>query len=121
MNILLVDDSRAMRMIVRRALRDAGFGEHTITEAEDGSKALSAIKANAPDVVMADWNMPNMSGIELLETLNAQGIETTFGFVTTEKSTAARERATDAGANFMISAPFTAEAFRTALEPILRP
>ncbi|MFT5173908.1 MAG: two-component system chemotaxis response regulator CheY [Gammaproteobacteria bacterium] len=120
MNILVVDDSRAMRMIVKKTLRDAGFGGHDITEAEDGVKALAAIKADPPDVVMSDWNMPNMNGIELLEALNEEGIKTRFGFVTTESTAEMRKRAVDAGAKFMIAKPFTAESFQSALQPVLQ-
>ena len=118
MKILVVDDSRAMRMIVKKTLREAGFGGHDIEEAEDGAKALDAIKAETPDVVMSDWNMPNMNGIELLEAVNAEGIRTKFGFVTTESTTEMRKRATDAGAKFMIAKPFTPESFQKALEPV---
>jgi two-component system chemotaxis response regulator CheY len=119
MNILVVDDSRVMRLIVKKTLREAGFGGHDVSEAEDGAQALDAIRASSPDLVMCDWNMPNMTGIELLEALKAEGIETNFGFVTTESTAEMRGRATEAGANFMIVKPFTPEAFQQALEPVL--
>ena len=73
MNILVVHDSRAMRMIVKSTLRAAGFGNHTVTEAVDGATEFEAIKIEAPDVVMWDWSTPKMNGIELLEALNAEG------------------------------------------------
>ncbi|MEY4376668.1 MAG: hypothetical protein RJB26_1218 [Pseudomonadota bacterium] len=115
MKIMIVDDSVAMRMIVKKTLRQAGFEGHEIAEAEDGAKALSVIRAAAPDLVLSDWNMPNMTGIELLETLGAEGIKVKFGFVTTEATPDMRARAATAGARFLISKPFTPESFREAL------
>jgi len=117
MKIMIVDDSAAMRMIVKKTLRQAGFEGHTITEAEDGAQALAAIKAAAPDIVLSDWNMPNMTGIELLEKLSAEGVKINFGFVTTEATAEMRNRATSAGAKFLISKPFTPESFKEALGP----
>ena len=115
MKILIVDDSAAMRMIVRKTLRLAGFEGHDFTETDDGVKGLSAIKAGKPDLVLSDWNMPNMTGIELLETLGKEGIKVNFGFITTEATPDMRQRATAAGANFLISKPFTPESFKEIL------
>ena len=97
MKIMIVDDSTAMRMIVRKTLRLAGFEGHDFSEADDGMKALAAIKASPPDLVLSDWNMPNMTGIELLEALTKAGIKVKFGFVTTEATPDMRQRATAAG------------------------
>ena len=115
MKILIVDDSTAMRMIVRKTLRNAGFEGHEFLEAEDGAKAFDAIKAAPPDIVLSDWNMPNMTGIELLENLRKEGIKVKFGFVTTEATPDMRQRAMGAGASFLISKPFTPESFKEAL------
>ncbi len=115
MKILIVDDSAAMRMIVRKTLRLAGFEGHEFTETDDGVKALAAIKAAPPDLVLSDWNMPNMTGIELLETLAKEGIKVKFGFITTEATPDMRQRATAAGAGFLISKPFSPESFREIL------
>jgi len=113
--ILIVDDSAAMRMIVRKTLRLAGFEGHEYSESDDGVKALAAIKAGPPDLVLSDWNMPNMTGIELLETLGKEGIKLKFGFITTEATPDMRQRATAAGANFLISKPFSPESFKEIL------
>ena len=120
MNILVVDDSRAMRMILKRMLRDAGFDAHDIIEADDGVKALEAIKTNTPDIVMSDWNVPNLNGIDLLKALNEEGIVTKFGFITAEGTEDMRRRAMNAGAQFMISTPFTNESLQSALQPLLQ-
>jgi two-component system chemotaxis response regulator CheY len=119
MKILVVDDSKAMRMIVMRTLRQAGFDGHTFLEAENGVLAHQSIAASSPDLVLCDWNMPEMNGIELLEKLNAEGRKIKFGFITSEASNEMREKATAAGALFLIGKPFTAEAFQSVLQPIL--
>lgn len=111
MRVLVVDDSKAMRSIVKRHVQQAGIGDVEIEEAEDGAQALAQIRANPPDVVLSDWNMPAMSGIELLEALRAEGLQVPFGFVTSESQADYKDRAFDAGAIFMIAKPFTAEDF----------
>ena len=119
MKILVVDDSRAMRMIVRRTLRQAGYGDHDINEACDGQEAFDTISADTPDIVITDWNMPNMTGIELLEALRKVGNDVKLGFVTTEGTPDMRERAMNAGALFLITKPFTADHFKDALTPVI--
>jgi two-component system, chemotaxis family, chemotaxis protein CheY len=120
MKIMIVDDSTAMRMIVKRTLRQAGFEGHEISEADDGAKALAAIQVSVPDLVLSDWNMPNMTGLELLEALRDSGMKTTFGFVTTEATPNMRLLAFGAGAKFLISKPFSPEAFKEHLGPLIR-
>jgi two-component system chemotaxis response regulator CheY len=102
-------------MIVRRALRQAGFQLDQVLEASNGVEALSAIADQNPDVVLCDWNMPEMTGIELLESLNEQGIRTKLGFVTSEGTADIRERARVAGAAFFISKPISADKFVQAM------
>lgn len=111
MKILVVDDSAAMRMMMLRTLRQPGVKPDDVRQAEDGLVALEAIRADEPDLVFADWNMPNMTGIELLEALRNEDINVTFGFVTTEGGTEQRKRATEAGAQFLVAKPFTVESF----------
>jgi two-component system chemotaxis response regulator CheY len=120
MKILIVDDSTAMRMIVKKTLRLAGFEGHDIAEADDGAKALAAIKTSKPDLVLSDWNMPNMTGMQLLEALASEGTKLTFGFVTTEATPDMRAKAVAAGAKFLISKPFTPESFKEHLGPHIR-
>jgi two-component system chemotaxis response regulator CheY len=120
MKILIVDDSRAMRMIVKRTLRQAGFGDHEVEEAEDGKEALNLLSASSFGLVLTDWNMPNMTGIELAEHLKANGPKVKIGFVTTEGTAEMRARATEAGALFLIAKPFTADDFKAALDPVIK-
>jgi len=119
MTILIVDDSRTMRMIIRRTLRQAGYDFQTVYEASNGVEALSAINDSEPDVVLCDWNMPEMSGIDVLNTLRQKGEQVKFGFVTSESTEEMRSRALEAGADFFVSKPFTAETLQNALDPIL--
>jgi two-component system chemotaxis response regulator CheY len=117
---MIVDDSAAMRMIVRKTLRLAGFDGHEFVDAEDGAKALAAITASPPDLVLSDWNMPNMTGIDLLDNLRAAGSTVKFGFVTTEATPDMRQRAMTSGAGFLISKPFTPESFQETLSPHIK-
>ena len=109
MKILVVDDSRAMRRIVSRTIRQAGFTGHEILEAENGKEALEIVKAENPDLILSDWYMPEMTGIELLSALNDEEIEIPFGFVTSESTREMVEQATEGGAMFLLAKPFTAD------------
>ena len=115
MKILIVDDSKAMRMIVSRVLRQAGYGTAEFVEGSNGVEGLVAARAGDVDLVLSDWNMPEMTGIELLEALNKLDKKPKFGFVTSEGSPEMRRRAMEAGALFLITKPFTAEAFAEVL------
>ncbi len=121
MKILVVDDSKAMRKIVARTLKQAGFESHSVEEAENGVQAYTAIAAAPPDLVLCDWNMPEMNGIELLQKLRAEGKGVKFGFVTTEGTPEMRKLAMDSGALFLIAKPFTPETFQQVLQPLLQP
>jgi two-component system, chemotaxis family, chemotaxis protein CheY len=119
MKILVTDDSKAMRMIVVRTLRQAGYGGHDILEAEDGKKALELVRSHNPDLVLSDWNMPEMNGIDFLKALRGSGDTTPFCFVTSEGSDEMREQAAAAGALGLIAKPFTAETFTEVLTPVV--
>lgn len=119
MKIVIVDDSKAMRMIVKRTLRQAGFEEHAVEEATNGAEALQVIESASPDLILSDWNMPEMNGIDLLKALKKAESSVPFGFVTSEGTPEMRELAAENGALFLISKPFTADTFREALAPIL--
>jgi two-component system chemotaxis response regulator CheY len=119
MKILVVEDSRAMRMIIVRTLRQAGFGGHDVVEAENGREALALVTAEQPDLVLSDWNMPGMTGMDLLATLRSRGDATPFWFVTSEGSDEMREKAAAAGALGLIAKPFTVEAVLDALSPVV--
>ncbi len=119
MKALVVDDSRVMRQIVIRTMRQAGFDWVDVVQAENGREGLEAVRAENPDIVLSDWNMPEVSGYELLQNLRGSGLDVPFGFVTSEGSEEMREKAAAAGALFLIAKPFTPEAFAEALSPVL--
>lgn len=109
MRVLIADDSRAMRMIVLRTLRQTGVEIDEVLEVADAHGVLTEMIEFRPDLVLCDWNMPGMTGIELLELLRQNADATPFGFITVESSPAMRERAIDAGAAFLLVKPFDAE------------
>ena len=118
MKILVADDSRVMRQIVIRTLRQSGHGGHDIVEAENGQQALDMVRSESPDLVLSDWNMPEMNGIDVLQALRTSGCQVAFGFVTSEGSEEMRTRAAQAGAAFLIAKPFTPESFEAALSEL---
>jgi len=69
MKILVVDDFATMRKIVRNILKQLGF--NNIEEADDGNSALTQLKSQSFDFVVTDWNIPNMSGLELVKAIRA--------------------------------------------------
>lgn len=119
MNVLIVDDSRAMRMILRRVLGQVGLADATFAEAADGAEALAFVRATPPDLVLSDWNMPELNGIELLRAIRADGSTIPFGFVTSESTPDMREQAIAAGAQFLVAKPFNAESFELALSSVM--
>lgn len=119
MRILVVDDSRVMRKIIIRALRQAGYGGHDVAEAQDGVDAIRLVREGTIDLVLSDWNMPRMNGIELLAALRSEGHRVPFGFVTSEDCAQVRATAAAAGALFLLAKPFTPETVRDHLAPVL--
>lgn len=119
MKILIADDSKAMRMIVKRTMRQAGLEGHNIIEAENGREALEMAETQEPDLILSDWNMPEMTGLEVLLALRKAGSTIPFCFVTSEGSVDMRAAAEEAGALGLIAKPFTPEAFATALSQVV--
>ncbi|MCK5384764.1 MAG: response regulator [Alphaproteobacteria bacterium] len=105
---LIVDDSRVVRKVAGRIVRDLGF---ECREAEDGQKAYEACEESMPDAIILDWNMPIMSGIEFLEKLRQMegGDLPKVVFCTTENDIDHIQRAIQAGANEYIMKPFDSE------------
>ena len=114
---LLVDDSRVVRQIARKIFEELKF---TCSEAEDGKKALEACQASLPDVVLLDWNMPVMNGIEFLRALRKLpgGEAPKVLFCTTEADLNHIKEALAAGANEYIMKPFDSEIMQTKLSQV---
>ncbi|HTW07783.1 MAG TPA: response regulator [Acidimicrobiales bacterium] len=120
MAILVVDDSRAMRMIVLRELRRAGYDTKDVEEAENGAVALERVRLGGIDLVLSDWNMPEVSGMRLLELLRREGNNVPFGFVTSESTPGMHRDALDAGADFVVTKPFSADSLSLQVERCLQ-
>jgi two-component system, chemotaxis family, chemotaxis protein CheY len=117
--VLIVDDFATMRKVVRNLLKQVGYED--IVEAEDGVMALKALKAQKIDVIVSDWNMPNMTGLELLKAVRADAdlAKTPFLMVTAEALQDNVVAAVKAGVNNYIVKPFTAEVLNEKIKKIM--
>ncbi len=118
MKVLIVDDFATMRRILRNILKQIGFTN--IAEADDGSTALKELKKEKYDLILCDWNMPEMPGIDLLNTIKSddelKGIP--FVMVTAEAQKDNIVGAVKAGVNSYIVKPFTAETIGDKLKKV---
>ncbi len=116
--VLVVDDMSTMRRIVKNVLRQIGFSD--IIEAENGQDALTKLKAGGFGLVVSDWNMPVMQGIELLRAVRADAELKAIPFlmVTAEAQKENLIEAVQAGVSNYVVKPFTAEILQGKLEKI---
>lgn len=116
-NCLIVDDSGIVRKLARRMVEGLGL---ECTEAEDGRQALEACRAVMPDVILLDWNMPVMNGIDFLKLLRAlpEGSRPQVIFCTTENDLSRIEEGLAAGADEYIMKPFDGGILRGKFEDI---
>jgi two-component system chemotaxis response regulator CheY len=112
---LIVDDSKVIRRVARHILETLDF---SVDEAEDGRQALSRCQAKMPDVILLDWNMPVMGGMEFLRTLRQQPADTQpkVVFCTTENDAAHIRAALDAGADEYVMKPFDRDTLESKLQ-----
>jgi two-component system chemotaxis response regulator CheY len=118
MKILIVDDFATMRRIMKNILKQIGF--NNIIEADDGTTAMEELKKTAVDLIISDWNMPKMTGLDLLK--NVRGTDglkdVPFLMVTAEAQKQNVIDAVQAGVTNYVVKPFTAEAISEKLEKI---
>ncbi len=117
--VLVVDDFPTMRRIVKNLLKQLGF--ENIDEAEDGVAALSKLKGGGFGLVISDWNMPNMEGIDLLRAVRSEPPplkDVPFLMVTAEAEKEKVIEAIKAGVDNYVVKPFTAEVLKEKLEKI---
>ncbi len=120
MKILVVDDSSTMRRIIKNTLNHLGYKD--LLEAEDGVQAWDILSANADiGVLVTDWNMPNMNGLELVKKVRAETkyVDMPIIMVTTEGGKAEVITALKAGVNNYIVKPFTPQVLKEKLEAVL--
>ena len=118
MRILLVDDSQTMRSITRSVL--SAIGPHDVQEACDGREALEKMGAFAPELILCDWNMPVMDGLEFVQTVRKTDHRTPIIMVTTESEMSRMMQAIRAGVNHYVVKPFTPDLLRKRIQETLR-
>jgi len=106
--VLVVDDSAVMRQIIKKNLKELGFTD--LTEADDGAAGLKKASEGGYDLIVSDWNMPNMTGLEFLKAVRANGSikGVAFIMVTSEADKDKIMEAVQAGVNQYIVKPFNA-------------
>ncbi len=119
MKVLVVDDFPTMRRIIKNLLKEIGY--ENVDEAEDGTDAFDKLKGGGFDFVVSDWNMPNMTGLDLLKAVRAEASvkDTPFLMVTAEAAKENIVSAVEAGVNNYIVKPFTAAVLREKIDKIL--
>jgi len=118
LNVLLVDDSAVMRKMIIRSLRQAGIDVADALEASNGVEALASLEKRPVDLVLCDWNMPEMSGIEFLKEARKKH-QTPIVMLTTESATDRVSEALTAGADGYITKPFTPDKLNETLSIVL--
>ena len=119
MPILIVDDYKTMLRIIRNLLNQLSFGN--VTEAGDGNSALEEMRKSPPKLVISDWNMEPMTGLQLLREVRADVDlkDTPFIMITAESKTENVVAAKEAGVSNYIVKPFNAETLKTKLVSVL--
>ncbi len=117
MKVLLVDDSKTMRNIQKSILTQLGVTE--LEEACDGLDALSKVSSFAPDLILLDWNMPNMDGLTFIKEYRSGGAKTPVIMVTTEGEKTRVIEAIKAGVNNYVIKPFTPEVLNQRIKETL--
>lgn len=122
MKILIVDDSSTMRRIIGNVVMQLGIEKESFDEAEDGLKAWNMLSNKQYDVILTDWNMPNMNGLELVKKIRAEGKHknTPIIMITTEGGKSEVITALKAGVNNYIVKPFNAEILKDKLDGVLK-
>jgi two-component system chemotaxis response regulator CheY len=123
MKVLIVEDSSTMRRIIANVLKDLEFQEGDIETAEDGLDAWRKISYSKFDVILTDWNMPNMSGYELTQKVRTQKNPNTNApiiMITTEAAKTEVIAALKVGVSNYIIKPFSAETLKLKLKEVMK-
>ena len=121
MRVLIVDDSSTMRRIIGNVVQQLGISKEDFDEAEDGVAAWKLLSTNSYDVVLTDWNMPNMNGLQLVQKIRAEGNHrgVPIIMITTEGGKGEVITALKAGVNNYIVKPFTPQVLKEKLQAVL--
>jgi len=117
MKIMLVDDSQTMRNVQKKILAQLGYTD--IVEASDGQDALSKVGAAEPDLILLDWNMPNLDGMGFLTSFRTKDKATPVVMVTTEAEKSRVVEAIKAGVNNYVVKPFTPDSLGGKIQETL--
>ena len=119
MNVLIVDDYKTMLRIIRNLLKQIDF--NNVEEASDGTEALTKLRAGSFGLVISDWNMEPMTGLQLLQEVRTDPWlkSTPFIMITAESKTENVVAAKKAGVSNYIIKPFNAETLREKIEKVL--
>ncbi|MFN8548144.1 MAG: response regulator [Candidatus Eisenbacteria bacterium] len=117
MKVLVVDDSSMMRKVMIGAL--GRFGTSDVTQAGDGDEAVAAVGKEAFDLVLMDWNMPNMTGIDALKAIRSGGHTMPIIMVTTEAEKSRVMEALKSGANSYVIKPFQPEMLVQRIQQVM--
>ena len=118
--IMIVDDNEPMRILIRNILESEGY--KNVVEAEDGVSACEILKEKKIDLIISDWNMPGMTGLELLTKVRSnQGIaQIPFIMVSVEGLNITKDQAFKSGANDFISKPFTVDELVLSINRLIK-
>lgn len=120
MKILIVDDSKATLEIVRRALESFGYRKLSIKKTPCATQALELVATWQPEIVLTDWYMPEMTGLDLIAKVKKSAPNVKLGMITTVDEQSQVDLALSAGAQFVLSKPFEDEQLHRALLPLVQ-
>ena len=118
MKVLIVDDSPVMRELIKEAL--ATMGDCQMAEAENGKAALDLLQGGGVDLVLLDWNMPEVNGLDTLKAMRGRGDKTPVMMVTSENEKPRVVQAITSGANDYMIKPFDPEQLTTKVQALMK-
>lgn len=120
MNVLIVDDSATMRRIISNVVLQTGIPESNIYQAENGMNAIKVFNENNIDLILTDWNMPIMNGLDFVKTIRERGFKIPIIMITTEGGKGEVITALKAGVNNYIVKPFGADVLKEKMKPFMK-